>query len=190
MTALRFSELNMATFGDLEMLFSEPGCSVARSCWCVAYRFSGEPPVDAGLSSRDGRRELLRKQVQDGHFVGLVAHDSQGPVGWTSFGPREDFAVLRRSPVMKPVDDTPVWSIVCFVVPKRNRRQGVAGALLRAAQREAASRGRTLEAYPVDSSPDQHDDWLWFGTTSMFLAAGFTEVARRKPRRPVMRWTP
>ena len=30
---------------------------------------------------------------------------------------REDYAKLRRSAVMKPVDDVPVWSIVCFVVP-------------------------------------------------------------------------
>jgi hypothetical protein len=28
---------------------------------------------------------------------------------------------------------------------------------------------------------------LWFGTASMFTAAGFEEVARRKPDRPVMR---
>ena len=44
-----------------------------------------------------------------------------------------------------------------------------------------------LEAYPVDGAGESRDDALWFGTRSMYDAAGFVEVARRKPRRPVMR---
>lgn len=32
-----------------------------------------------------------------------------------------------------------------------------------------------------------HDEFLWHGAKSMFDAAGFDEVARRKPQRPVVR---
>jgi ribosomal protein S18 acetylase RimI-like enzyme len=89
---------------------------------------------------------------------------------------------------MKPVDDAPVWSIVCFVVPPEFRHQGVAHALLRGAVDYAAKRGaRILEAYPVDRDKRGSDDWMWHGAKSMFDKAGFTEVARRKPQRPVMR---
>lgn len=109
--------------------------------------------------------------------------------GWVSLGPREDFAKLRRSPVMKPVDDQPVWSIVCFVVPGEHRRQGVARALLSGAIDDARSRGvEMLEAYPVDAAGTVRDDSMWFGNKSMYDDAGFVEVARRKPARPSCGW--
>ena len=51
-------------------------------------------------------------------------------------------------------------------------------------------RVRMLEAYPVERAGRQREDALWFGTRSMFDAAGFVEVARRKPTRPVVRLAP
>ncbi len=89
---------------------------------------------------------------------------------------------------MKPVDDQPVWSIICFVVPAAHRGQGVARALLDAAVEHARRRKvRLLEAYPVDKPKRSNDDSMWFGAASMFDDAGFAEVARRKPTRPVVR---
>ena len=61
---------------------------------------------------------------------GLVAYRDDRAVGWVSLGPREDYARLAHSKILAPVDDTPVWSIVCFVVSRRARGQGVATALL------------------------------------------------------------
>ena len=109
-------------------------------------------------------------------------------MGWISLGPREDFKRLEHSPVMKPVDDERVWSIVCFVVPSEFRRQGVARALLDGAIRYARKRRvKLLEAYPVDRKGELADDALWFGALAMYEKAGFEEVARRKPTRPIVR---
>jgi hypothetical protein len=44
-----------------------------------------------------------------------------------------------------------------------------------------------LEAYPVDKPGRSNDDQMWFGAKSMYDSAGFEEVARRKPRRPIVR---
>lgn len=44
-----------------------------------------------------------------------------------------------------------------------------------------------LEAYPVDRAERSDDDTMWFGTKSMYDDAGFAEVARRKPHRPIVR---
>ena len=89
---------------------------------------------------------------------------------------------------MKAVDDQPVWSIICFVVPAQFRGEGVAHELLRGAIAYAKKCGaRLLEAYPVDKSERGRDDSMWFGSKSMYDAAGFEEVARRKPHRPVVR---
>jgi hypothetical protein len=60
--------------------------------------------------------------------------------------------------------------------------------LLSAAIAHARRRGATLlEAYPVDRPGRSGDETMWFGAKSMFDAAGFREVARRRPQRPVMR---
>lgn len=44
-----------------------------------------------------------------------------------------------------------------------------------------------VEGYPVDRAAPAVDDSMWFGAKSMYDHAGFVEVARRKPTRPVVR---
>lgn len=174
---------------DLEALFGAKGCSVARQCWCMYYRRSGaRTALPAGTTQARANRADLRALVDSGEPPGLIGYLGRTPVGWVSLGPREAYAKLRRSPVMKPVDEQPVWSIVCFVVPAAFRGQGVARALLDGAIAYARKRGaRLLEAYPVDRRSRSSDDAMWFGAKSMYDAAGFEEVARRKPLRPVVR---
>jgi hypothetical protein len=46
---------------------------------------------------------------------------------------------------------------------------------------------KLVEAYPVDKEGRSADSSMWFGAKSMYDAAGFEEVARRKPERPVVR---
>jgi len=180
--------LTSERWSDLETIFNARGCSVARGCWCMFYRRSGQQPVSAGVRRAEHNRRQLRALVDEGTPPGLIGYRNCVPVGWISLGPREQYLRLARSPVMKRVDERPVWSIVCFVVPAAYRRQGVAAALLAGATAWAKKRGaRLLEAYPVDKPDASRDDSLWFGKASMFERAGFTEVARRKPTRPVVR---
>lgn len=178
---------------DLEAIFGARGCSVARGCWCMYYRNSGSQNQAAAAPSRAARsKHQLKQLVKSGRPPGLIGYRDGVPVGWISLGPREEYAKLARSPVMKPVDDQPVWSVVCFVVPSAFRGQGVAQALLEAGIAHAKKRGaRLIEAYPVDRpsrSPD--DSSMWFGAKSMYDKLGFAEVARRKPERPVVRRKP
>jgi GNAT superfamily N-acetyltransferase len=140
------------------------------------------------MKRAEANRADLKALVDAGRSPGLVAYHDGLPVGWVSLAPREEFARLKHSPVMRPVDDKPVWSIICFVVPSQHRGQGVATALLRSALAYARKRGATLvEAYPVDKRGRSRDDAMWFGAKSMYDRAGFKEVARRKPARPVVR---
>jgi len=174
---------------DLEAIFNARGCSIARGCWCMCYRRSGaRPPLPRGMTRAKANRADLKALVDSGKPPGLIAYRGRAPVGWISLGPREEFAKLERSPVMKPVDDKPVWSVICFVIPSEHRRQGVAHTLLRGAIDYARKHGATLlEAYPVDKRGRASDDTMWFGAKSMYDRAGFKEVARRKPTRPIVR---
>jgi len=174
---------------DLEAIFNARGCSVARGCWCMYYR-SGRKPPPAGMTRKERNHRDLKRLARADPPAGLIGYRGKVPVGWISLGPREDFKTLERSIVMKPVDAERVWSIVCFVVPSEFRGQGVAKALLGAAIAYARKRRvKLLEAYPVDKPGRRADQELWFGTKSMYDAAGFEEVARRRPARPVVRLT-
>ena len=99
------------------------------------------------LDELDGRGEsrrpdrAARGRRRGGPGPGLVAYDGDAAVGWVSVGPREDYERLAFSKSLAPVDDTPVWSIVCFVVGRRSRGQGVANALLDAAVDYARDHG-------------------------------------------------
>lgn len=186
---LQAKPLTRERWGDFESIFGARGCSVARVCWCMYYRLSGceaDPP--AGCTRAAANRKRMKALVDAGRFTGLIGYRDRTPVGWVSFGPREEFRKLARSPVMKPVDAQPVWSIICFVVPAEFRDQGMAHALLRAAVAYAKKHGaKIVEAYPVDRKTRAADDSMWFGSKSMYDAAGFDEVARRRPARPIVR---
>lgn len=174
---------------DLVELFERPGASIARACFCMAYRRSGKHAPPAGVTYSESNRRALKALVDRGIVPGLLAYEDGRPVGWISLGPREQYARLARSPVMKPIDEKPVWSIICFFVDAKARHRGIAKLLLDAGVRWARRNGATLlEGYPCDRAPTS-DDNMWFGSKSMFDDAGFVEVARRKPARPMMRKT-
>jgi GNAT superfamily N-acetyltransferase len=186
---VKLEPLTPSRWQDFEAVFRAPGCSVARGCWCMYYRRSGDRgPTPAGLSRAEANRREMKTLVDGGEVTGLLGYRDGEPVGWVSLGPRERYAKLERSPVMRAVDDKAVWSVICFVVPSPHRHQGVARALLKGAIAYARRKGvRLLEAYPVDRRGAARDDSLWFGTRRMFEHEGFEVVARRKPGRPVMR---
>jgi GNAT superfamily N-acetyltransferase len=103
------------------------------------------------MTRAQANRAALKALVDAGHPPGLIGYHGQVPVGWVSVGPRTEYAKLKRSPVMKAVDDQPVWSVICSVVPAEHRGQGVARTLLQGAIAYAKKQGATLvEAYPVD----------------------------------------
>jgi GNAT superfamily N-acetyltransferase len=116
-----------------------------------------------------------------GHPPGLVAMREGRAVGWVSLGPREGFERLTSSRALAPVDQRPVWSIVCFVVSRSARGAGVARVMLDAAVTYAQQHGAILvEGYPVDTSEGRVPSAnVYRGTLSMFEGAGFSVAATR-----------
>jgi len=181
--------LTADTWPDLAALFEEGGDP--KWCWCQFYRVRG---LDWSNSSADGNRERLATLTRDGPPPGLVGYQDRRAVGWVSVAPRPAYDRLTHAKLLAPVDDKPVWSIVCFVVSRSARGRGVARALLDGAIAWAKREGATiLEAYPSDVQgrkvPAAN---LYHGSLSMFEDAGFEIVARRQfnrttPVRPIVR---
>lgn len=191
--ALDIRPLTPARLPDLATLFEQGGDP--KWCWCAYFRVRS---TDFSRASKARHRGVMGSAVRDlapERAPGLVAYRDEDAVGWVSVGPREDYERLAHSRILAPVDNTPVWSIVCFVVGRRSRRQGVANALLDAAIDYARDHGATmLEAYPAELGPGERvtSANLYRGTLSMFERAGFAIVERRRanatsPDRPIVR---
>jgi len=136
-----------------------------------------------------GNRSAFRKIVQSGAPTGILAYRSGEPIAWCAVAPRADYPVLANSRILKPVDDTPVWSVTCLFVHRDHRRGGVTVPLLRAAVDLAGRKGgRVVEGYPIEPREGKIPAaFAWTGLASAFRKAGFREVARRSATRPIMR---
>jgi GNAT superfamily N-acetyltransferase len=184
---LEIHPLTRDRWDDLVTLFDRPGDP--KGCWCMFWR----------VRSRDferlwgaGAKAAFREVVDEGPPPGLLAYRDGAPVGWCAVAPREAYPRVLNSRVLKPFDDdSGCWSMVCFYVVRGERRGGIAAALLEAAVAFAADHGATsIEGFPKDTAgADKHANEMFVGSMSMFAEAGFEEVARRSPQRPIMRRT-
>jgi len=184
MVDLEIHPLTPKRLPDLAALFGQGGDP--KWCWCSFFRLRNSGFVNASAATN---RAVLEGAVEttagEGRAPGLVAYRDGAAIGWVSLGPRDDYERLQHSRVLAPLDDRPVWSIVCFVVARTARRQGVARALLEAAVAYAAEHGATLlEAYPVETDGKRIPSANAFkGTLGMFENAGFEVAAWRQHNR-------
>jgi GNAT superfamily N-acetyltransferase len=163
--------------------------------WCWCRRFLDTGPAAPALVAAPDNRQALRDEIAHATTPpGLIAYLDDDPVGWTRVGPRRDFPLVESNRALARVldPDPGAWWVACVVVDSRHRRSGIGSALLRAAVAFARANGAArVEGHPVDVDALTADrvssSALFTGTMAMFLAAGFHEVARTFPSRPVMR---
>jgi GNAT superfamily N-acetyltransferase len=178
-----FHPLTAERWPDLVELFGPHGA--CAGCWCMFWRL---PRREWEAARGSGTKRRLAAIVRKGRPTGVIAYDAGEPVGWCAVAPREDYPALTGSRLLAPVDDRPVWSITCFFVKRDYRRRGLTGGLIAAAADYAHSQGATVvEAYPKDTKKKSADAFLWNGVATAFSRAGFAEVVRRSPTRPIMR---
>nr|KEP23843.1 GCN5 family acetyltransferase [Georgenia sp. SUBG003] len=155
-------------------------------CWCLSHRLRAKDIEELGGGDRE---RAMRALCERENPPGVVAYLDGIPVGWCNVGPRAEIPRLAGSKLIRPVDDVPVWSIICVVVRGGHRKKGVTGHLIEAAARYASSRGApAVEAYPVDPPGRMDTTMAFVGTRAMFERAGFRvvgttdAVASRMPR--------
>jgi GNAT superfamily N-acetyltransferase len=182
---LEIHPLTPDRWDDLVTVFDRPGDP--KGCWCMFYRVRSR---DFERLWGQGARDAFREVVDGGPPPGLLAYRDGTPVGWVAVAPREAYPRVLNSRVLRPTDDAPAcWAVVCFYVVRGERRGGIAAALLAAAVDFAAGHGAAaVEGYPKDTDgAGKHANEMFVGSRSMFQEAGFQEVARRSPQRPIMR---
>jgi GNAT superfamily N-acetyltransferase len=182
---LTFQPLTRRRWADFLMLFGEHGAY--GGCWCMWWRISRS---EFNRNQGEGNQKAMKEIVDSGVIPGILAYDDIYPVGWCSIAPREQFASLNRSPVLKPVDDRDVWSIVCFFIDKKHRGKDLTLELIQGAVEYASSQGaEIIEAYPTVSRGGRMPPVSSFmGMPHLFEKAGFEEVARPSRSKMIMRF--
>lgn len=154
------------------------------SCWCQRFRDHQEPNNQSAL-----QREMETANVP----IGLLAYIEDLPAGWTRVVPRHTLPGVYGNRALRRIleDDESAWWVACFAVRPEHRGSGVGIALLGEAVDYAGRHGASvLDGHPVDVERLQGKpsaSAVFTGTLVMFQAAGFTEVGRTYPSRPVMR---
>jgi GNAT superfamily N-acetyltransferase len=163
-------------------------------CWCRLFLQSGRAQSLVSEPAPDNRSAMRQEITHAAVPPGLIAYVGNRPVGWTRVGPRSDFPRVSGNRALAKVltEDASVWWVTCFAVDSGHRRSGVGSALLEAAVGFARDHGATaVEGHPVDvaglRAARVGGAAIFTGTLAMFAAAGFAEVARTYPTRPVMR---
>ncbi|MBI5954065.1 MAG: GNAT family N-acetyltransferase [Chloroflexi bacterium] len=181
---LSFHPLTQKLWRDFELLFGRNGA--CGGCWCMYWKLRGKAFSE---NTGDVARQMQKSIVDAKTVPGLLAYSEGYPIGWIAIEPRSAYPKLAHSRVLTPVDDQPVWSITCFFVEKKHRRKGITVELLKAAVEYVKKQGgKIVEGYPVDATQNQADAFVYTGTASAFRKAGFVEVARNSPTRPIFRY--
>ncbi len=174
---LTFRPVADETRADFEAFFSARGAP--HFCWCMVWRRTAE---EAKHHTGPDRKRQMMQRLDAGTPIGLLAYDGDDPVAWVSVAPRETYRKLG-GPEAAPGEV--IWSIACFFVSRRLRRQGMTRRLIAAAIDHARAQGATIvEAYPVDTDAPSY---RFMGFVAVFADAGFAEIGRAGYRRHVMR---
>lgn len=175
---------------DLETVFGPKGA--CGQCWCMFWRLKRS---DYHSMPPEARKAVLQNMTLNNEVPGLLAYVNGQPAGWISIAPRQSYTALENSRILKRLDDTPVWSVVCFFVLKPYRKQNVMFQLLHGAVEYAGAQGaQTVEGYPLDmQTPKLAGRKLsgssgYMGIASVFREAGFVEAARASETQVIMRY--
>jgi GNAT superfamily N-acetyltransferase len=164
-------------------------------CWCLSHRLSAKEIEELGGTGSGRRETAVRRLCEREHPPGVVTYLDGEPVGWCSIGPRSEIPRIAASKLIRPVDDVPVWSIICVIVRSGFRKRGVTGHLIEGAVEYARSQGApAVEAHPVDPVGRMDLTMAFVGTKEMFEHAGFevigtTDAVASQMPRLVMRRT-
>lgn len=181
--SVRIETASSHCWPDVELAFGN-AASRPDACWCQRFR----------RHDAQNNRDALHQEIDSASVpVGLIAYLEERPVGWTRVVPRNSLAGVTGNRALRRLldDDEAAWWVTCVNVRREARRRGIGTSLLRAAVVHARQHGAArVEGHPVDVSKlkaTPSPSAVFMGTLTMFTDAGFEEIGRTYPSRPVVR---
>lgn len=179
--------LTPSRWADVEDLFG-PEKGANSGCWCMWPRLTSG---DFRSMDKEKRKRAFRSCVATGPAPGLLLYENGQAIGWVAVSPRADvirFEKAKTSQLEPEKNPAKHFAITCFYVRTGHRKRGLMTDLAKA----AIDYARKQKAVALDVCPIETDKPLMWGEgfvgiASVFRELGFEEVARRSPRRPLMR---
>ncbi len=185
---LSFRPVTAENWGDMEALFEKKGGP--HYCWCMSWRLADK---DFQSLPPEGYKAAMKNLVFSDTPVGILAYQSEKPVGWCSIAPRSTYKRLPKLPEAAAQDQRGVWTIACFFLERPLRGLHLTPALLQAAISYAGSQGaKTIEAHPIHLQAKEGENkaslsYRSMGFASTFEKAGFADLGPIGTRRRLMR---
>ncbi len=151
-----------------------------QSCYCAYYHcYSPAREREWEERTAEENRAMVCELIRAGRMRGYLAFVGAKAVGWCHAAPRVDLPLLRDIFDLPRDDAGGIGSIVCFVVAKGHRRQGIGRQLLDAACQGFRAMGLSCaEAYPRTGRETDAENC--HGPLAMYLAAGFQPFLTRE----------
>ncbi len=189
MQDLSVTPLTPGRWDDFEALFGPKGA--CEGCWCTYFRVLTS---QRKTMNPQARKRFIRERIAAGPPPGLLGYIDGRPVAWVQVGPRSELPQWNSAKTLsRPLDpadaeDRTVWAVSCFFMNSKDRGRGYSHRMLSEAVEFARESGaRLLEGCPIERTKQSKSVGLYVGSQRIFEAAGFSEVAKRKDGRPLMR---
>jgi ribosomal protein S18 acetylase RimI-like enzyme len=148
-----------------------------NTCYCYFYRSDPNGKPWQERSGAENRADASRL-ISAGDMHGYLAYVDGKVAGWCHADVLSQFPGMLETPGQPSDRDRSTGTVVCFVIDKAHRRQGVASSLLDAAVKGFREQGmQAVEAYTRMDPPSITTNY--HGPLSMYLAAGFEIVEER-----------
>ena len=184
MSDLSYKPLSEKNWKDFELLFGEVGA--CAGCWCMHWKL---PRKEFMESKGAGNKRKQSKIVHSGIIPGILLYKDREAIGWCAVEPRNQYPVMANSKVMRQPDEIDVWSVSCFFIHKKHRKKGLSIQLLEFVKDYCKKKkAKVIEGYPYDIRKMTAPPFVWTGLSNAFLKAGFKEIARHSPTRPIVRF--
>ena len=139
----------------------------------------------ANNNEKEQKIHDLKLIIDDDDYIpGFLAYKDNVPIGWMAMSPRSTFRRLVKSRVIKPIDDVPVWCIMCFYIKKEYRSLGVSHELIQGGIKYAkVHKIPAIEAYPIDNKDEKVSaESSYVGLVNQFEKADFVKVGETKSK--------
>jgi GNAT superfamily N-acetyltransferase len=144
-----------------------------RTCYCAFCHFD-HAKGGWNLKNGDANRAASAANIANGTMRGHIAYVGDTAIGWVNAAPSANFPPGNQP--QSGEDRSTIGNVLCFVVARDWRRQGVARALLDAACAGLKAQGMTIaEGNPRGTASSDAENH--FGPLDLYLSAGFAEHA-------------
>ena len=151
-----------------------------KGCYCTFYHY---PKIKESIGSNKKKREYAQWLITNEYMNGYLVYENKKVIGWCNVGEKRNYSRISSKPREK---DDGIKSIMCFVLQKEYRRQGIARKIVKRTIKDSKKDGtKEIEAYPNSKATNEYSHY--HGPEKLYLEEGFVEEKAGRAKKVVYR---